>query len=149
MKRVISNIAAAFWFFYMVFCMALALPFATIEVSKNIKTIVECGFSVQSEGTILLMIFGFVFGITMLVPAFRKCFHVLPWLYPYITILTADLAILAIGIEILNYGYQVQSDARHTFFFWLMIAQMVVCRIVLCIFCHKKPMRLEREDDER
>lgn len=149
MKRVISNIAAAFWFFYAVMCMALALPVVTIEVSKNIKTIVECGFSVQSEGVILLMIFGLIFGITMLVPAFRKCFYVLPWLYPYITILTADLMILAIGIEILNYGYQVQSDARHTFFFWLMIVQMVVCRIVLCIFCHKKTMRIEREDDEQ
>ena len=149
MKRVISNFVAAFWFFYMVIWMALALPFVTIELSKDIKTIVKCGFSMTSEGVILLMIFGFVFGITMLVPVFRKCFHVLPWLYPYITILTADFTILAIGIEILNYGYQVQSDARHTFFFWLMIAQMVVCRIVLCIFCNKKTMRIEREDDEQ
>ena len=52
MKRVISNIVAAFWFFYMVMWMALALPFVTIELSKDIKTIVKCGFSMTSEGVI-------------------------------------------------------------------------------------------------
>lgn len=98
--------------------------------------------STQTIGFIFLVIFGLVFGITMHVPAFRKCFRKLPWLYPYITILMADVTILSIGIELLNYGYQVQSDSRHTLFLWLMIAVIVVLRVAMCIYFHKKPMRI-------
>ena len=109
----------------------------------------DSGFGTQPIGFTFLLVFGLVFGITMLVPAFRKCFRKLPWLYPYITILTADVAILSIGIELLNYGYQVQSDSRHTLFLVLMIVQIAVCRIAMCILCHKKPIRIAREDYEQ
>ena len=85
----------------------------------------------------------------MLVPAFRKCFRKLPWLYPYITILMADVTILSIGIELLNYGYQVQSDSRHTLFLWLMIVVIVVLRVAMCIYFHKKPMRIARDEYEQ
>ena len=148
MKKVISNIAAAIWFFFPLMPMLLVLPIVLAQLFDRIIILIARGFSMQTESTVLLMIFGFVFGTTMLVPAFRKCFHLFPWLYPYITILTADFAIIAIGVDVLNYGYQVQSDTRHTFFFWLMIAQMAACRIGLCILCHKKPMRIARDDYE-
>lgn len=149
MKRRISNIAAILWFFGVLIWMLLMLPITILMLPSDITSILESGFGTQPIGFTFLLMFGLIFGITMLVPAFRKCFYKLPWLYPYITILTADITILAIGIEILNYGYQVQSDSRHTIFLILMIAQIVVCRIALCIFCHKKPMRIEREDYEQ
>ena len=145
--RWISNIAAVLWFFGMLMWMALVLLFVLLMLPTEITATMENGFAMQSSGSTFLLVFTFIFSISMLVPAFRKCFYALPWLYPYITILTADIAILSIGIEILNYGYQVQSDTRHTLFFWVMLAQMVVCRMALCIFCHKKPMRIAREDD--
>lgn len=149
MKRRISNIAAILWFFGVLIWMLLMLPITILMLPSDITSILESGFGTQPIGFTFLLMFGLIFGITMLVPAFRKCFYKLPWLYPYITILTADITILAIGIEILNYGYQVQSDSRHTIFLILMIAQIVVCRIALCIFCHKKPMRIAREDYEQ
>ena len=149
MKRVISNIAAGIWFLYPLMPMLLALPIVLVQLLNEIPEIMKYGFATQTQGTVLLMVYGLIFGTTMLVPAFRKCFHVLPWLYPYITILTADFTIIAIGIRILDYGYQVQSDSRHTLFFWLMIAQIVACRIAMSIYCHKKPMRIAREDYEQ
>lgn len=149
MKRWISNIAAVLWFFGVVIWMLLMLFFTLIMLPSDITSIIDSGFGIQSMGFAFLLIFSFVFGITMFVPAFRKCFRKLPWLYPYITILTANVTILAIGIEILNYGYQVQSDTRHTLFLVLMIVQIIVCRIAMCIFCHKKPMRIVREDYEQ
>lgn len=149
MKRWISNIAAILWFFGMLIWILLMLPITLLMLPSDITSIMESGFGTKTIGFTFLLIFGFIFGITMLVPAFRKCFYKLPWLYPYITILTADVAILAIGIEILNYGYQVQSDSRHTLFLVLMIAQIIVCRIAMCILCHKKPMRIAREDYEQ
>ena len=149
MKRWIPNIAAIVWFFGVLIWMLLMLPIILIILPSNITSIVESGFATRSIGFIYLLVFGLIFAITMLVPAFRKCFYKLPWLYPYITILTADVAILAIGIEILNYGYQVQSDSRHMLFLVLMIAQIVVCRIAICILFHKKPMKIAREDYEQ
>ena len=120
-----------------------------LKLLTDISTIIKSGFATQTIGFIFLVIFGLVFGITMLVPAFRKCFRKLPWLYPYITILMADVTILSIGIELLNYGYQVQSDSRHTLFLWLMIAVIVVLRVAMCIYFHKKPMRIARDEYEQ
>ena len=125
------------------------LPITLIMLPSDITSIMDSGFGTQPIGFTFLLVFGLVFGITMLVPAFRKCFRKLPWLYPYITILTADVAILSIGIELLNYGYQVQSDSRHTLFLVLMIVQIAVCRIAMCILCRKKPIRIAREDYEQ
>ena len=149
MKRWISNIAAVLWFFGVLIWMLLMLPITLIMLPSDITSIMDSGFGTQPIGFTFLLVFGLIFGITMLVPAFRKCFRKLPWLYPYITILTADVAILSIGIELLNYGYQVQSDSRHALFLVLMLVQIVVCRIALCILCHKKPMRIAREDYEQ
>ena len=149
MKRWISNIAAILWFFGVVIWMLLMLFIALIMLPNDIASIINSGFGIESIGFTLLLIFSFIFGITMLVPAFRKCFRKLPWLYSYITILTANITILAIGIQILNYGYQVQSDTRHMLFLVLMIVQIIVCRLAMCIFCHKKPIRIAREDYEQ
>lgn len=149
MKRWISNIAAVLWFFGVLIWMLLMLPITLIMLPSDITSIMDSGFGTQPIGFTFLLVFGLVFGITMLVPAFRKCFRKLPWLYPYITILTADVAILSIGIELLDYGYQVQSDSRHTLFLVLMIVQIAVCRVAMCILCHKKPMRIAREDYEQ
>ena len=149
MKRWISNIAAVLWFFGVLIWMLLMIPITLIMLPSDITSIMDSGFGTQPIGFTFLLVFGLVFGITMLVPAFRKCFRKLPWLYPYITILTADVAILSIGIELLDYGYQVQSDSRHTLFLVLMIVQIAVCRVAMCILCHKKPMRIAREDYEQ
>lgn len=149
MIRWISTIAAVLWFFGVLIWVLLILPVTLIMLPEDITFIMDSGIGIHTNGFTFLSIFGFVFGITMLVPAFRKCFFKLPWLYPYITILTADVAILSFGIELLNYGYQVQSDSRHTLFLVLMIVQIAVCRIVMCIRCHKKPVRIAREEYEQ
>lgn len=148
-KTWISNIAAVLWFFGVLLWALLMLPLVMMILPTDISTILKSGFSTQTIGYIFLAGFGLIFAITMLVPAFRKCFHKLPWLYPYITTLMADFTIIHIGIELLNYGYQVQSDSRHTLFLWLMISVMVVLRVVMCIYFHKKPMRIARDKYEQ
>ena len=149
MKKWISNIISILWFVGALIWMLLLLPFALLMLPSDVISMMNSGFGTVTIGFALLLIFGLVFGVTMLVPAYRVWFRRLPWLYPYITILTADVFVLAVGNEILNYGYQVQNNTRHTIFFVLMIVQIVVCRIVMCVICHKKPMRIEREDYEQ
>lgn len=139
---------ATIWFFCVLLWTLLMMLFVLIMLPSDITSMMKSGFSTQTVGFIFLFLFGIVYGITMLVPAFRKCFYKLPWLYAYIIIITADILIISIGEQILNYGYSVQNDTRHTIFFWLMIMQIVVCRIAMCIYCHKKPMRIVRDEYE-
>ena len=147
MKKWISNILSVLWFFGVLVWMLLILPFAILMLPMDISTILESGFSTQTIGFIILLVLGLVFSITMFVPAFRKCFDKLPWLFPYIIILTADVTILSIGIEILNFGYQTQNDSRHTLFLVIMMLQIVLCRIAMCIYCHKKPIKNVRDNN--
>ena len=147
MKKWISNILSVLWFFGVLVWMLLILPFAILMLPMDISTILESGFSTQTIGFTILLVLGLVFSITMFVPAFRKCFDKLPWLFPYIIILTADVTILSIGIEILNFGYQTQNDSRHTLFLVIMILQMILCRIAMCIYCHKKPIKNVRDNN--
>ena len=149
MKKWLSNIAAILWFIGVLMWFLLLMPIIILMLPRDISVIIESGVGIQTTGFILLMIIGLVVGITMLVPAFRNCFRKLPWLYPYVTILTADIAIIAIAEELLNYGYSVQSESRHTIFLILMIIQIVVCRIGMCIHCYKKPMVIARDEYER
>ncbi len=149
MKNFISNIPAVLWFFFVLGWMLLLLPFTIIMLPTDISTVIESGFATQTSGYMFIAVFGLIFGMTMLVPAFRKCFRKLPWLYPYITILMADVTILSIAIDLLNYGYETQNDSRHTLFLWLMNAVIIVLRVIMCIFFHKKPMRIARDEYER
>lgn len=149
MKRWISNVIAILWFFGVVIWMLLLLPIVLLTLPGDINSIMESGFGTQTVGFTFLFLFGLIFGVTMLVPTFRKCFKKLPWLYSYVIILFADVAIVAIATEILNYGYSVQNDTRHTLFFALMIIQIVICRIIMCIFWHKKLMKRARDENEQ
>lgn len=148
MKKWISNIAAVLWFINVLIWMLLMLPIALWIIWGDINFMIDCGFGTQTSGTTFIFLFGFAFGITLLVPAFRKCFRKLPWIYPYVTILLADVTILTIASEILNYGYSLQNDKRHMLFLGLMVLQIVVCRIAMCIYCHKRPMIIARDDYE-
>lgn len=149
MKKILSNIAAIVWFFAALLWMLLIMLLCLIMIPTDISSMLKSGFGTQTAGFLFLLFFSFIYGITMLVPAFRKCFKVLPWLYPYTVILTMDIIILAVAEEILNYGYSVQNDTRHTIFFVIMIVQMVVCRLAMCLYCHKKTVRIARDDYEQ
>ena len=147
-KNWIANLAAILWFFGVLIWVLLTLPFVMIIVSGDMISLVRNGFSTSNASFDFLFVYGLVFGITMLVPAFRRCFRKLPWLYPYITILSADITFLSVAIAILNFGFTVQNDTRHIIFIILAVLQIVVCRLAMCFYCHRKPVKIAREDYE-
>lgn len=149
MLKWISNIAAIIWFFAVLIWWLLLLPIFILMIPSAMDTIIKSGFETSRVGGMGVFFCSLVFAITLLVPAFRKCFKVMPWLYPYTTILLTDLIILSIAEELLNFGYQVQNDTRHTVFIVLMIIQIIVCRLAMGWYFYKKPMKFEREDYER
>lgn len=145
LKNALSNLVAILWFIGMVFPLILCLCFIPLGLFMDIDTIRTSGFSTTNIGFLMFGAFGLMLSITMMVPWFRKCFKKLPWLYSYVIMFMADILIITIGIAILNYGYEVQSEARHTLFYILMLAQMIICRLAMCVYLKFKPLKYTKE----
>ncbi len=145
LKNALSNLVAILWFIGMVFPLILCLCFIPLGLFMDIDTIRTSGFSTTNIGFSMFGAFGLMLSITMMVPWFRKCFKKLPWLYSYVIMFMADILIITIGIAILNYGYEVQSEARHTLFYILMLAQMIICRLAMCVYLKLKPLKYTKE----
>ena len=147
MKNVISNILALLWFFGVLLgTLFFTFIFILMIFFGNIMGMLKSGFSTTTEGFIFLMITSMIFGITGLVPAFRRCYYKLPWLYPLSVILTMHLTILSIAESILAKGFSVISTPRHSAAIIIMIVQLVVCRAIMCIYLKKNPMVLHKYD---
>lgn len=146
--KIIGNIVAVIWFIVAVLWTVILLPLAIWIVFDDYRIVIVSGFGCVTSGFSFLVIFAFIHGITLLVPVFRKCYSKLPWLYPYMVILMLNLLNLAIGEEILNFGYQTQNTVRHVIFIILTIIQLIAGRLLICWFLKKRPIRMERYDYE-
>ena len=147
MKNIIANIFAVLWFFGVLIWTLLIMFVAILSIFfGEIVDMLKFGFSSEPIGFVFLFLFGLVFGITGWVPAFRRCYYKLPWLYPLSTIMTMDLLILSIAEAILAKGLQVSNTSRHAATIIIMILQVVICRIVMCIYLKKNPMVLHKYD---
>lgn len=150
LKKVIDiafNLIAIWWFFAVLMWFIGMLPLYLVLMQSDIASMFTSGFSTLTVGESMLFVFALIFGITMIVPPLRRCYKKLPWLYTYVVIFMADVAIMTIGEEILNYGYQVKNDTRHIIFTIIMILQIVACRVLMCIFFKKNPPRLMKEKE--
>ena len=58
----------------------------------------------------------------------------------FVKIFFINLVILSTGLYILNKGYEVVNETRHTIAFILMIIQVVVCRLAMCFYFKNKGM---------
>lgn len=141
LKSYLGNTAAIIYFILVMWWMLLMLAIVPFTLLGNIQTIRSSGFSMANMGIMFMGLFGLFIGISLLIPAFRKMYYKLPWLFPYVKILYVNLVIMGVATLILNYGYEVQNSTRHTSFFMVMIAQIVICRIAMCIYFNKKPVK--------
>lgn len=141
MKKFLSNTLSVLWFLGVVLGLIILLPLVILLGFSFFSGTINSGFASPAMITPILAVCGLAFGITMIVPVFRRCFRKLPWLYTYITVLMMDLVILAIAESILNYGYAVYDDTRHMIFKILMILQIIICRAAMCLYYHFKRKR--------
>lgn len=110
MKNAISNILAILWFFGVLIWTVLFLFIGNIMIFfMDIVGMLKTGFATSTIGFAFLFIAGLVFAITGWVPAFRRCYYKLPWLYPLSMMLTMHLGILSIAETILAKGFAVIS----------------------------------------
>lgn len=147
MKNKIANIFAVLWFFGVVIWTLLLMVFVILGIIfGDIVVMLKTGFSSSTIGFVFLFLTGLVFGITGWVPAFRRCYYKLPWLYPLSMMLTMDLLIISIAEAILAKGFQVISAPRHMATIIIMILQVIICRAVMCVYLKKNPMILHKYD---
>lgn len=145
MKRIIENIFAVLWFFGVMIWVILFVALVDIMIIfMDIIGPIKSGFSSTTIGFIVLFIAGLVFALTGWIPAFRKCYYKLPWLYPTCMILTMHLFILSVAETIIYKGYTVISTPRHIAAVIIMIIQLIVCRAVMCWYLKKHPMVLKK-----
>jgi lysylphosphatidylglycerol synthetase-like protein (DUF2156 family) len=147
MKNAISNILAILWFFGVLMWTVISLFIGNIMIFfMDIVGMLKTGFTTSTIGFAFLFIAGLVFAITGWVPAFRRCYYKLPWLYPLSMMLTMHLGILSIAETILAKGFEVISTPRHVATIVIMIIQVIVCRVLMCIYLKKNPMVLHKYD---
>lgn len=141
LKDFLGNAAAVIYFFVVMLILMLMLIIVPFILISEISTIREVGFATSTIGTTFIGVFGIFIGISLLVPVFRKMYYKLPWMFPFVKILFFDVVVLSIGVMILNFGYEVQSESRHTLFFILMLIQLILCRAAMCIYFSKKKVQ--------
>lgn len=142
----LGKMAIVIYFFSVMLPIILMLIFVPLILISEIGTIREAGFATSSIGTTFISVSGLFIGISLLVPAFRIMYYKLPWMLPLVKILFIDVVILSIGVMILNFGYEIQSETRHTLFFVLMLIQLILCRAAMCIYFNKNKVQWIGDD---
>ena len=141
LKNVLGNTAAVIYFLAVMWWILLMLILVPIGLFFDINTIRESGFSTLNIGTTFIGIFGLFIGLSLLIPAFRKMYYKLPWMFPFVKILYPNVIIMSIATMLLNYGYEVQNPSRHSLFFIIMICQLIVSRALMCIYFSRKKVQ--------
>lgn len=141
LKGFLGNTAAVIYFLAIMWWILLMLIFVPIGLISDINTIRSSGFSTSNTGAAFIGIFGLFIGLSLLIPAFRIMYYKLPWMFPFVKILYSNVIIMSVAAMLLNYGYEVQSPARHTLFFSVMIGQIIICRAFMCIYFSRKKVQ--------
>lgn len=142
MKNFLANAFAIMWFLVVILITLLMLFMGQILIvfSSIIKTI-SIGFvGTTQNGPIVLAFCGLVFGLTGLIPALRRCYYKLPWLYPLSCIGMSNLFILSTAEMILFKGYESTNPKTHIIAIVIMALELVVGRIIMSVYYNKKPL---------
>ena len=137
-KDFFANAAAIIYFITIMLGTIFLLLLAPIMLLVDISRIMESGFANTNTGMDSIWILGMFIGISLLVPPFRRMYYKLPWLFPLVKIFYVNVVITGIAVTIMNYGYEIQDEARHTMFFTLAIAVLVVGRFLMCLWFNKR-----------
>ena len=136
---VIANIFAIIWLAVILVTILFDL-FGIIGVFfGDIMGMIKAGVSLSTVGFLFLFLSGIVFAVTGWIPVFRRCYYMLPWLYPLCMRILMHLFNLSLAECILCKGFAVMNPTRHTVTIIFMIIQLVGCRALMCIYLKKHP----------
>jgi hypothetical protein len=138
MKEFFSTLSSVGYFILVMSWLIPLLLFLPFGIITDINTVRVSGFSGQNTGISFIAVLGALIGFSMLIPAFRKMYYKLPWLFPYVKIFFINVVIISVASMIINYGYEIQNETRHTIFFILMLCEIVIGRILMCLYFSRK-----------
>lgn len=141
MKKLLGGTAVTLYFIYGMGLALLILIFMPIGFLMDVDTILTSGFATADMAVEFISITGLIIGISMVIPSLRKIYKVFPWMYSFIKIFYFNLIILCVGLSILNKGYEVTNTTRHTIALIIMIIQIIICRLYMCLYFKKKPVK--------
>jgi hypothetical protein len=114
---------------------------------SDINAVLQSGFAKSNEKNMMVLGFmGFFIGMSLVMPALRRMYYKLPWLFPLVKILYLDVIILGVAAMIINYGYEVQDKTRHTVFFFIMLGEIIAGRLLMCRWFDKKKVKYVGSD---
>ncbi|MDN4608463.1 hypothetical protein [Sporosarcina highlanderae] len=140
MKSKLAAAAAILYFIFPMSIVLIILIFTPIMFLSDVSTIRTAGFAGPQTGIAMIGICGLFIGISMLVPALRRMYRAIPWLYAFITIFFINVIIANTALMILNKGYEVTNSTRHTIFLILMIVFIIGARLAMSIYFKKRPV---------
>ena len=141
MKKLLGGTAVTLYFIYGMGLALLILIFMPIGFLLDVDTILTSGFATADMAVEFISITGLIIGISMVIPSLRKIYKVFPWMYSFVKIFYFNLIILCVGLSILNKGYEVTNTTRHTIALIIMIIQIIICRLYMCLYFKKKPVK--------
>ena len=147
MKKMLSNIITTIWFWWIMLGTLILGVFMILGILfSDILVMLKSGFSTSTVGFAVLAVLGIVYAVTGWVPVFRNVYYKYPWLYSFTIIMMMHLAILSIAEEILSIGFSVISTPRHIATIIIMVIQVIVCRLIMCVYLKKYPVVLHKYD---
>lgn len=147
MKNVISIILAWLWGIWVLPGMILSpICLILMIIFNNIFGMIKSGYATTTVGLECVFVMGIMFSITGLVPAFRRCYIKLPWLYPLNVLLLCNLFIVSIAEEIIAKGYERVITSRHIVAIVIMLVQIIVCRVAMSIYFKKYPFFVKSKE---
>lgn len=141
-KSLLGTIAAWIYFLAVMTWLLPLLFIVPIMTLSDMATVVESGFSIPDTGIYYIAVFGLFIGLSLVIPVFRKMYDKLPWMFPYVKIMFINTIIVSVALLILNYGYEVQSDSRHSVWTIVMVVQIILCRILMSLYFHRQKAAL-------
>ncbi|MEK3934856.1 hypothetical protein MKY41_05995 [Sporosarcina sp. FSL W7-1349] len=140
MKSKLAAVAAILYFLFPMSLVFFILIFTPLMFVWDVESIRASGFAGPQSSIALIGISGLFIGISMLVPALRRMYRALPWLYPFISIFFINLIIANVALMILNTGYEISNETRHLLFTIFMIVFIIGARLAMSIYFRKKPV---------
>lgn len=130
-------LGAALALVYFIFPMSIALfimIFTPLMFPSEVSTIRTSGFAGPGVSSALIGVCGLIIGLSLIIPPLRRMYRALPWLYAFVKIFFANLILFNVAIAILNYGYEVSDEARHTLYFGVMIGWLIAGRLAMSLY---------------
>ena len=141
MMILLGGTAVTLYFIYGMGLALLILILMPIGFLMDVDTILTSGFATADMAVEFISITGLIIGISMVIPSLRKIYKVFPWMYSFVKIFYFNLIILCVGLSILNKGYEVTNTTWHTIALIIMIIQIIICRLYMCLYFKKKPVK--------